>query len=149
MTTSAITFDQMERQADRTLGITLWAKHAKNVVLGAGLMKVLHSFLLHLVGGLSADKLDALTKEQALELTKKLQELHAQLTTLIEMPGFSQLGSSLLFRSSVCGLEEATEDLADVIEDLVLSGNEEFQSLVSNCTAGLSSRHVVGSVGGM
>lgn len=148
MTTSAITFDQMERQADRTLGITLWAKHAKNMVLCAGLLKLLHSFLHQLVGGLSADKINALTREQALELTKKLQELHAQLTTLLDMPGFSHLQTSTLFRASVCGLEEQTENLADIIEDLVLSENEEFRSLVSNCATGLS-RQSVGSVGGM
>ena len=147
--TTSITFDQMERNADRTLGIALWAKHAKNMALCAGLMKLLHGFLSNLVGSLSADKLDALTKEQALELTKKLQELHAQLTSLLEMPGFSQLGSRTFFRASVHGLEEATEDLGDIIEDLVLSENEEFRSLVSNCTTGLSSSRVVGSVGRM
>jgi hypothetical protein len=145
VTSAAATFDQIERSADRTLAIVLWAKHAKNIAAAALGVAIITQFVHSLVKSLSTDKLNTLSREQAIELTKKLQTLHANLTRLLNVSSAARLSNKTLFQSSLQNLDDYTEDLGDIIENLVLSENEEFRSFVSDCVQGLSSAHSVGA----
>lgn len=149
MSTATITFDQMESRADRALGLTLWAKHAKYAVLLAAILALLNQCLSRVVTSFSPDKLEALSPEQATEATKKLQELHEELVRLLRMHGLVQMKSNAFYRSSIQGLQEVAEDISDIIEDLVLSENVEFRSLLAECAKDLSLPHPAGARGGM
>lgn len=130
-------FDQMERRADRTLAVVYWVKHVKNVALCAASMAAVDFVLRQLIKSLSAEHLEALSAEQAAELTKKLQDLHHNLVGLFRCGACNQLSSSRLFRSSIKGLEASTEDLEDVIEDLVMSEDPRFKALVADCVTSI------------
>jgi hypothetical protein len=46
-------------------------------------------------------------------------------------------------------IEERTEDLGDIIEDLVLSGDEQFKMLLSDCVKSISAPVISELVGRM
>ncbi|HUO61439.1 MAG TPA: hypothetical protein VMU24_12275, partial [Candidatus Acidoferrales bacterium] len=131
MSTAAITFDQIERGADRTLGFVLWAKHAKHVALCAMAMGVLNFLLGRLVESLSPEQLEELSEDQAAELIKKLQDVHAQMSELLRHQGLSQLARIPILRTYISQLDEHTADLGDIIEDLLLSNSDDFRFLLS------------------
>lgn len=148
MTTSTLTFDQMERSADRTLAFALWAKNVKNVALAAMWMKILDLSVKRLVNSFARnEKLAGISDEQAKELAKKLQEIHSQLDFLLHRSTVIQWRSKWLFSASVNGIESSVEDLADIIEDLILSCNPKFRSLLVECVGTLSSTHSAETVG--
>jgi hypothetical protein len=148
MNTSAITFDQLESSTDTTLAWVLWGKRANNMLWAAILLVIVRTTLARLVRGLTADRLNTLSTEQVGELKKSLQELHAHLVYMLRHRNCDDLKSSSLFRSSICSLTESTEDLGDIIEDLALASNPQFNTLVSDCVQALS-HSAVGSVGRM
>ncbi len=140
MPAATVTFDQMERRADRTLAVVLWAKHVKNVAEGAALFKILELVLRSLVHSLSADeKLSSLPDQQAQELMSKLEELHAQLVSVLDHHVTLSLSRKFLFRNSIRNIEENTEDLCDLLENLALSRNSDFRALVADCVKSISS----------
>jgi hypothetical protein len=131
---SSLTFDQMERNADRTLAFVLWAKYVKNMALAAGGIALLDQLTKSLVKSFShGDRLASLSDEQAVELTKKLQELRSQLDFLLHRKIVVEWRSNMLFARSLSGLAESTEDLSDIIEDLILSCNPEFRAMIGEC----------------
>jgi len=137
---TTITFDQMERDADRTLAVVLWAKYFKNMALAAAGMALLHQVTKTLVTRLShGDKLATLSDEQAVELAKKLTGIHAQLDFLLHRTMFAEWRRKWFFSASMNGLEESNDDLADIAEDLILSGNSEFRSMLVECVRALPS----------
>jgi N-acyl-D-aspartate/D-glutamate deacylase len=141
MSAAAITFDQMERTADKTLalaGVAAWAKHARVRIFCSFVLQMVHKSLAHLVEALTPEHLEVLTDEQALDLTKKLQHVHCYLTELLERAESKNLSRSFLFRDTLIGIDELTEDLGDIIEDLVLSNDQEFRSLLGECVDGLA-----------
>ena len=146
---ASITFDQLEGRADRTLAVALWAKHVKNVVLCAFMMQVMNTTLKGLVASLTPERLDALTHEQASDLKKKLQNLHGQLSQLLTYPPVHELANRRLYKSAIAGLENSTEDLFDVIENLVLSENRDFRELLFECASEVKPRPAAESVGWM
>src|SRR5580658_7265238 len=82
---TTVTFDQMERRAERTLGVALWAKHVKNVAEGTVLFAGLHTLLRSLVRSLSKDeKLNSLSDKELVELTASLTELHDHLASMLD-----------------------------------------------------------------
>ena len=139
----------MERRADRTLGFALWAKHVKNTALCALALAALNQLVISLVNSISADKVEALTDEQRVELKKKLLEVREKLAGLLNMNAMCHLSRSWMFRGSVRGLESSTEDIADIIEDLVLSENKEFRSLLSDCVEKVNSKQAAGELARM
>jgi len=138
MSTSAITFDQMERQADRTYALVLWTKHASVVGRMAMLLTIVSWALRSLIRSLSSERLESLSSEQAIELTKRLQETHQLLAYLSRMADIHRMSQAPVIGPLLCNLQESTEDLGDVIEDLVLSENEQFRHLVADCVNTLS-----------
>jgi hypothetical protein len=137
---STLTFDQMERSADQTLAFVLWAKNVKNTVLAAGFIALLDQVTKRLVKNLShSERLAKLTDEQAAELAKKLQEIHSQLDFLLRRTTLAQWRTKMLFSASLNGIAGSAEDIADIVEDLILSCNPEFRSLLIGCVRALPS----------
>ena len=137
---STLTFDQMERSADQTLAFVLWAKNVKNIALAAGWIALLDQVAKRLVKTLTqGEKLAKLSDEQATELAKRLQEIHAQLDFLLRRTTLAQWRTKMFFAASLDGIECSTEDLADIIEDLILSCNSDFRSMIVGCVGALPS----------
>ena len=140
---STLTFDQMERNADRTLAFVLWAKYVKNMALASGGMALLDQLVKSLVRSLShSDELASLSDEQAAELAKKLRELHSQIDFLLRRNIVVQWRTKMLFARSLNGLAASAEDLSDIVEDLLLSCNPGFRSVITECVKALPSRSV-------
>jgi len=140
MSTATIAFDQIEREADQTLAIVLWAKHVRYALLCAALMQVLSRALRGLVRSLSAEKLDMLSFEQTVDLKKKLSEVYSGLEGFVTFYGVQRMKASILYRRSIEDIEERTEDLSDIIEELELAGNKDFRSLLSECVEDINSK---------
>ncbi len=139
MTTSTITFDQMERSADRTLAVVLWVKHVKNVAIAALWFAVLNQALRSFVKSLSGDeKLNSLSNEQVKELTAKIQEIHEHLKNILDNNAMCFIRRTPLLKSRIDGLEENVEDLSDIIENLLVAYNPEFRALVADCVQKVS-----------
>jgi len=139
---TTLTFDQMERSADRTLAVVLWAKHVKYVTEGVVLFAFLNQLLRSLVRGLSADdKLNSLSEDQIKELTSTLREIHEGLLQVLEHNAMCLLKRKVLFKGSIASIEERAEDLSDIIENLVLSCNSDFRAIVADCVTSISSAH--------
>jgi hypothetical protein len=137
---STLTFDQMERNADQTLAFVLWAKNVKNMALAAAWMAVLDRVAKHLVKTLSHDqKLASLSDEQAMDLAKKLQEIHYQMDFLLRRTTVAQWRTKMLFAASLDGIAASTDDVADILEDLILSCSPEFRSILVGCVRALPS----------
>jgi hypothetical protein len=137
---TTLTFDEMERSADRTLAVALWARHVSGLISCITLFAILHTALRGLLRSLrSGERLSALTDREAGELADKLRELHLHLAYVLEVRGMHTLRTKPIFASLIASLEEDTEDLYDIIENLVLSTSKEFRSLISDCIQSSSS----------
>ena len=148
MSTSAITFDQLESSADNTLAWVLWVKNVKNMALAAAAIALLNRIAKSLVTRLTKDnRLTSLSDEQAADLAKKLQEIHSQLEFLLGRTARSR--SNVLFASSLGGIEESADDFADIIEDLIMSCNPEFRAMLVECTRAAIPSHSAELVGRM
>jgi hypothetical protein len=146
---TTLTFDQMERSADRTLAVVLWAKHVKNIAEGTVLFAALHQLLRSLVRSLSKDeKLNALSDEQARELAASLTQLYTHLADMLGHNGLVLMRRNSLFRGSIDGIEKNAEELFDIIQDLKLSCNPDFRAIVAECVTNVSA-HSVDHVGRM
>ncbi len=147
---TTMTFDQMERSADRTLAVVLWAKHVKNIAEGTVLFAATNALLRSLVRSLSRDeKLNSLSDKQAKELAASLTELYDHLASMLDQNGIVLMRRNSLFRGSIDGIEQSAEDLCDIIQDLKLSYNQDFRAIVADCVTSLSSAHPVEPVGRM
>lgn len=135
---TALTFDQLESHAETSLAWVLWAKNAKNMVFLAAMMALVSVIIKRFIASITPERLEPLTPAQADEFKEKLQQIHGSLLILLRMRGCQALKSNLLFRFSVAGLEDRAEDLSDIIEDLILAGNPQFNKLVQDCVQALS-----------
>ncbi len=148
--TTSLTFDQMERSADRTLAVVLWAKHVKHITEGVFLFAILNQLLRSLVRSLSADdKLNSLSEDQVKELTSTLREIHDGLLQVLDHNAMCLLKRKVLFKASIASIEESAEDLSDIIENLVLSCNPDFRAIVADCVQSISSAQSAEPVGRM
>lgn len=137
---ATLTFDQMERRADRTFAVALWTRHVRSWLGCVVSFAILHYTLRTLLHSVDATgQLTALKEDQASELADKLRGVHAQLMYVLDLPEMADLKKKTIFSSFIGSLEEDTEDLYDVIENLAFSTNREFRSLISDCVQHLSS----------
>lgn len=140
MSASATTFDQLDSSADNTLAWVLWAKNAKNTVVAAAAIALLNQVAKTLVKRFSQnDRLKCLSDEQAVDLAKKLQVIHAQLDFLLRRTTMAQWRSKVVFSASLDGLEASADDLGDIIEDLIMSCDPKFRSMLVECVRALPS----------
>jgi hypothetical protein len=142
---ATITFDEMERSADRTLAVALWARHVSGWISGVVLFAAFHATLRGLLRALSGGtKLASLTDAQAADLAVRLREIHEQLSHVLDHRRMRVLRTKPVFPRLISSLEEDTEDLNDIIENLVLAGDREFRSLISDCVQHLPLAEPVG-----
>ena len=149
MTTSTITFDQMERRADRTLAVVLWAKHAKSVAFTALWFSVLNRLVQSLVKSHSSERLNLLSDHQVKELTVRLQEIRENLVNILDHGNLCLMRRNPLLRRRIEELEESIEDLSDVIENLLLSSNSDFRAIVADCVHTIASTRSAETIGHM
>ena len=149
MHTATLTFNQMERRADRALGVVLWAKHVKHTAEGVLLFSVLNLSLRSLLRSLSSKHLESLSDEQAKDLTKTLTELHEGLAGILEHEGVCLLKRTRVFVRPIEKLEQNAEDIADVVHDLRLSCNQEFRAIVADCVTSINTAQSAEPVGRM
>jgi hypothetical protein len=76
------------------------------------------------------ETLNKLSPDESLSLTSKLQSLHASLLAMLPSPETVQ-GIPIL-RTNIGRLREDTEDLGDLIENLILGSDLNFQKFVSD-----------------
>lgn len=143
---TALTFNELERKSQSTKGWTLVAKNARNAVIGIATTLVVSKTLDRLVTALTPERLASLSPKNKAELTADLQELHALLVVGCRQ---SEREQSRAFRLLMSKIEERTEDLGDIIEDLVLSGDEQFKMLLSDCVKSISAPVISELVGRM
>lgn len=134
---NAITFDEIERKAERTLGYAFLAKAATGHVGVAYRLVKLSNGLDRLIRVLTPDKIQAFTPEQCEGLTVQLQQLHRLLASVGKSEDFVTLGHVPLLGGCVENLRGRSVDLSDVIDDFVLLGNPGFQRLMSDCNTGV------------
>ncbi|MFB3815409.1 MAG: hypothetical protein ACE14L_14990 [Terriglobales bacterium] len=127
---AAITFDQMERSADRTLAAVYWAKHLENVVACAVGLTVLNRTLRRFVRSLDSGLLESLTTEQAADLKTKLQTIHSNLASRLRECQTCAHSCNWISRAALKGIEASTEDIGDIIENLSFSRDPQFRSLL-------------------
>ena len=58
---------------------------------------------------------------------------------VLDHDGMQSLSSKPVFPRLISSLEDDTEDLYDIIENLTFSGSKEFRALVSDCVQHLTS----------
>lgn len=139
MQTATLTFENMGRKADRTLGIVLFAKHVKHETMGLLLFSLLEATLRSLLKSVSGNELlNSLSEEQAQELTASLREVHAGINSILSKNDMCLLKRKPLFGRLINRIEEQTEDLYDIIENLVLADNSDFRKMVAGCVEKLS-----------
>ena len=135
MATAAITFDELERNSEVTKGYALLAKNARSMFKSIVLMGLVSNKLDLLMASLAPEKLELLSEENTSKLVRDLQDLHS---LLAEFSCWDHRSGGLLVRGFVQKVQDSTEDLGDVIEDLVLSQDKEFRTLLSECVQRVS-----------
>lgn len=135
MCTAALTFDELERKSQSTKGWALVARNARNEAIGVALTIIASKMLDRLVRALTPERLALLSAENKAELTADLQDLHSLLANCCRR---SEHDTSRIVRFLMTNIENRTEDLGDIIEDLVLSGDEQFKALLSDCVRSMS-----------
>jgi hypothetical protein len=131
------TFDQIESSADRTFAYALLVRTAKPYLLLVYRLKVVTWALDRLLRVLSPNHLEALTVEQTGWLKTRLQELHRALVMFSRSPEAEAATKLPLLRTLVRKCQDQTEDLYDIVEDLVLVSSQDFKNLVSDCATSI------------
>ena len=140
MSAACITYDELESRADKALAVTLWAKHAKYFVAAVAILTFVDQVTKSLISSMTPERLDHLSKEQTIELTKRLQELHAAMIRVLTMRGSDGARKAPIIGGLLNNLDAHAEDLGDIIDDLVLSEKEEFRSLLAECIQDISAQ---------
>lgn len=134
MTTTAISFGDIEFSTNRTLAYAILASQAaKNYLVAVYRMYEVEGALEDLLAVLGPDRLEMLDPDQKTWLTPKLQEVHHHLANFSRSHEAETISKLPLLGNSVAKLQEYTEDLDDVIEDLVLVSDKDFRNLIAAC----------------
>jgi hypothetical protein len=137
MTSATVTFDEIERVANRARAYALLAQTSKQVWVATILLWEVSRKVRGFVKFLTPERIEAVPAHRVKEMTANLQELHRLLVASSCSQGASGLTTSPVFGSMIKSLQESTEDLGDIIEDLVLADDPEYQGLVASCAASL------------
>jgi hypothetical protein len=154
MVAAAITYDQIEQSADRALAYALLVRLTKNFVVCAYLLQGVASALNQLSSVLGPQQVEWLARtdsEEAVRLRNRIEELHAILVKFSRSDSASRLQAMRLplIPASVNRIQERTEDLGDIVENIALSRNADFNNLVSCCIRGLPFQRPEDVVGSM
>jgi hypothetical protein len=133
----AATFYEVERDVKRTNAYVQLAKTSKHLIESAVLTWQISRKLEQFVKRITPQWIEALPSEKIVSLTQDIQSLHGILAEYSSHGDTAEIGKLPLFGSCIKSLQQSTEDIGDIIEDLVLSQNEQYQSLVRQCADNL------------
>jgi hypothetical protein len=136
MSTAAISFGEIECTTNRTLAYAILASQAaKNYIAAVYRLREVVGLLERLLSVLSEDNVDSLNPVQKAWVATKLQEIHKHLAPFSRSPEAAKIcGLKVPWLSDLAiKIQELTEDIDDVIEDLVLVSDLEFQGLIAAC----------------
>ncbi|HLY60272.1 MAG TPA: hypothetical protein VKV95_05855 [Terriglobia bacterium] len=130
------TFDEIEGYTGRAYAFAVfvtYAKHGARIIFGIIAAILLARKLDRLVRMFSCQRIEKFSKDQADQLMALLQPLHSQLIKLFpvnvqereEMKKFPILGRI------VTSIESDTEGIEDILEDIALLHDKEFQGLIA------------------
>src|SRR5579884_2822549 len=134
--TPSVAFHDIEQTADRVLAYALLTRLAKNYVMCVYRLREVANPLEDLLARLPSDTVEKLAhdeSESAARLRSRLQELYAVLA------GFSKSGEATtlggvplpIIPGLVRRIQDRTEDLGNIVVDILLARNEEFRSLIA------------------
>ncbi|MBI3696388.1 MAG: hypothetical protein HY238_16315 [Acidobacteria bacterium] len=127
--TSSVTFEEIERNAERVLGYALLTKTAQGIAFLWRLAFVSWNLDI-LIKVLSPSVLENLSDQQADELTDMLREAYVLLVDFCKLPSVMRLSHIPPFRHWIGRLRESTEELGEILDDLTLSSDPNFKELV-------------------
>jgi hypothetical protein len=156
MATMTITYDQIERNAEAAFAYALLARLAKTYLTTTYRLFEVAAPLDLLVKLLTPDRVERLAadeSEEAVRLRHRLEELHGVLTSFAHRAdAASSMGVAVslpLIGNLVVRIQERTEDLGDMLENIQLARNADFKNLVSCCNSSLEIQQPEGVVGRM
>jgi hypothetical protein len=135
MTAACITFDEIESRAASTVALTLHLRRVRAwffaFTLGAPGLSILDNKLSDLVKTLNCGILERASDEQLKELSELLRPLHFQLLKLPELVAQGGLDRFVIIRNRIRSIENRTEDVESILENVYLALNPDFRSAVS------------------
>ena len=143
---ASIAFDEIGRNADRAFAYALLARLASKYVVAAyrlyGVATPLER-VLNMLGPQEVEQLATDDSEKAAQLRNRLEELHGVLAEFSGSDHVSTLSTSRLpiITRLVRRIQGNTEDLGDIIENMALTRDADFASLVSSCASSLGLGH--------
>jgi hypothetical protein len=133
-TTSVRMFGEIEVTTNRALAYAILVSQAAHAYMAAiRRSHELANALEALVKVLTAENLSRLTVDQKKWLTPRLQEIHSHLVTFSRSRGAAAVCHAPVLGGFVSRIQDGTEDLCDVIEDLVLVDDADFRNLIAAC----------------
>jgi hypothetical protein len=137
-TTSIRVFGEIENSANRALAYAILAAQAAHAYVAAiRLSRDAAKALEDLIRVLTPDSLAALSVEQKKWLTARLQEIHCHLATFARSADVTLASRVPVLGTFIQRIQDGTEDLGDIIEDLVLVDDVAFRNLIAACTNSL------------
>jgi len=137
---AAITYDEIERNADRTFAYALLVRAATRYLTVLYRLTEVAGSMDGLLGDLTPETVEALAAESSEvggRLRSRLQEIHHLLARFSRSEHAEKTSRLPILGHLVARIQESTEDLGDIIDTLALASNPDFKNLVSCCASTL------------
>lgn len=134
MSTTSMMFGEIEITTNRALARAILMSQAAHAYISAiNASRELAKALESLVSVLAPQTLARLTGDQKKWLTGRLQEIHKYVASLSRSNEAAMAFRIPFLNTWVRKIQDATEELGDIIEDLVLIDDADFRNLISTC----------------
>lgn len=140
----SVTFDEIEGSAGRSIAFAVFITYARR-----GIQTVLAAMAtfylarrLRRFTRIIRPLMEHLSKEQSDEVFSLIEQLHNQLVVMLDKVGKRDLErfENLFFiGKSIVSIQESTEDFSDILDELVLSHDEEFKGIMAGAIRDLKS----------
>lgn len=127
-----MTYGEIERTAERATAYALLAKTATTIVSTSLRTYELVRALELLLRMVTQERVDQLDPSRVDRLTAQLQKVHAPLVDAARSPEAQKLLNIPILGKFVSRVQDLTEDLSDLIENLVLLRDPAFKKLIAN-----------------
>ena len=133
-TTSVMMFGEIETTTNRALAYSILASQAAHAyIVAIRSASQLAKAVENLVSVLPPQALVRLTRDQKRWLTPRLQEIHKYTADLSRTNETVVVSRIPILGGWVKRIQDGTEDLGDIIEDLVLIYDADFRNLIVAC----------------
>lgn len=126
---------EIERNVDVATAYALLAKTASGYCWVWWRSREVVGALDKLLSVLSQDHIDSLRIESRNNLKRQLQQVHSLLVELSRSEEVAAISRIPGLGHPVAQIQERTDDVGDLIENIVLANNPDFQRLVTECAA--------------